>query len=294
MTLYKPSTEKEPLLFFSSFLNEHILNQYENNFYGYPINPSQIFDNDQGFIEYHKDCYEGGEKPTVKIYFKEYLWKQLKTQSVISENFLIERKKEQEYNDVFSNRFVQKQLVLLESIMERAKNLSHADTTVEILDDLKLKITSLLNHEGELKPKRIIKKSLKITNPFFGNTERTTVRRLKKLYAEVLDIGLIDEEEVTEEVFVDVFTSAKPFDLEEQIKFNRGNYEAIYFIQELSAYFDKLEPAQIGKSKAFASKGDRTITDKTVNTYFTRLKKKDKNSYKDIKQAILNALSSKQ
>ena len=72
MALYESSTEKEPLLFFSSFLKNESISRYETNFYDYPVNPSQIYDKEKGYIEYQKDCYEEGETPTVKIKFKDY------------------------------------------------------------------------------------------------------------------------------------------------------------------------------------------------------------------------------
>ncbi len=298
MNLYKPSTEKQPLLFFKTFLSRERLEAYENHFYEPPTNDYELPFNrslqnnkGEGYIEYHKDFYEDGEAPLVRIYFVDNLQMLLRTQANITLRFLSERRLQKEFDEVFENGFVQRQLKELHEINESTQSLPHNRVIQVVLFDLKDKITAFLYAQGKERPTEKFKRPQKESNPFFGNKQKTTFFRLKKLYDEILDIGLIDEEQVTEEAFTNVFTSKTP---ERKIFFNRDNYEVVYFLDVLSAYFDDLTPVQIGRSKSFITKGDTVITAGLINTYNSRLQNKDKSKYDKIRQAVTKAIPSQE
>lgn len=291
MNLYKLSTEKQPLLFFETFLSAERLGAYERNFYETSINPSQVQNLSEGYIEYYKDFHIDDEPPQVRIYFVDKLYSFLVFHSNTTFRLLKERQLQKEFDEVFENGFVQRQLAKLQDLLERAKTLPHHNIILEVLDDLKKKITSLLYPEKRVKLSGKIKLPRTTTYPFFGNNQKTTPYRLKKLYYELLNIEMIDEEEVHQGTFIDVFTSTNPQKEPHKIYFKKDNYHVFYFLDELSPYFEKLKPAQIGRSESFVTKGNTIINEGMMNRYLTALKKKDITRYKEIKQAIINSMS---
>lgn len=274
----------EPLRFFIEFIqNDEILN-FENKFYNYPINPSQIPNRDEGFIEYQKDFLIDDEEGRVIEYFSVKLKRLLETQANISYNYLYKRKKEKEYEGIFENQFLELQISEIGNLREKSDNLPHASILLEILDVLQFKMKSLMYQDKLIK--RNIQKPKKTTSPFFENKKKTTIHRLKKLFENILEIDLIDEEEVSEETFIEVFTSVNPIKHNKAIHFKANNYKAHYFLRELSAHFENLKPAQIAKSESFYSKGNTLFNQKSIDKYYSELKNRDDSEFIQIKEAI--------
>ncbi len=290
MNLYKPSTEIQPLLFFKTFLHKEIIAAYEKQFYEQSINPSQQNNINQGYIEYNKDYYENGEAPSARIYFANKLQSLLSMQIDITMNFLTERKLQKEFDEVFENTFVNRKLDEIEVIKKKSETLPHQDKILKSLQDLLDKMKGLLYPEKEKVSAQPYKASKNIYNPFFGNKKTASDRHLKKLYKELINFNFIDDIEVTEETFVQVFTVPKPQILENKIKFNVDNNNAMYFLNKFSVHFDNLKPAKIAKSGAFVSKQNNVFTEEIINTTNFRLKKKNESQFESIKKAIENSM----
>src|SRR5690606_37100982 len=58
-----------------------------------------------------------------------------------------------------------------------------------------------------------------------------------ELYDTCIDLFLIDDEEVSEEIFIEVFTCVKP-NPEYKIRFIGKNYPIVYFLESIQPFFD--------------------------------------------------------
>ena len=78
MKVHPNSTKTNPILFFESFLKHKEVTIYEEHFYNTPKNPSFTTNKEEGYVEYFKDLYEGGEEVIpVRVYLKEDLKRKL-------------------------------------------------------------------------------------------------------------------------------------------------------------------------------------------------------------------------
>lgn len=80
-----------------------------------------------------------------------------------------------------------------------------------------------------------------------------------KLYEVTYKLNLIDDTEVDEVTFVDVLTTPK-IDLEKHITFSAPNYLISHFINEISYFFNNLNPKTIGDSAMFLNKQNKPLT----------------------------------
>lgn len=108
---------------------------------------------------------------------------------------------------------------------------------------------------------------------FFQVKSEIGISFFEKLYDLATSLDLIDDVETSEELFIEVLTSAKP-EPTSKIKFIKPNLPIAFFLKEIEPFFDNLNSITIEKSKSFLNKNDTVLT--SSNLYKTLSINKDK------------------
>nr|WP_315141947.1 DUF6617 family protein [uncultured Flavobacterium sp.] len=105
------------------------------------------------------------------------------------------------------------------------------------------------------------------------------------LYEVTYKLDLIDDAEVAEEVFYDVFTLPKP-NLELKITFTQKNHLIAFYLKEIEPFFNNFNPVTIEQSKSFFNKQGKPLTSTDLYTSLSRNKGKDLEYLKKIKSNL--------
>lgn len=270
MELYKKSTKTRPLLFFESFINNEVLKKYEDMFYNYPINPSQKPFRELGYITYTKDVYEDENFSTLILYFKEDLEKLLSAELDITKALLIKRRDKLEYLSYKTDVFFDRQLSIIHTLKVKLESITVSKdllkNTIEKLEDCIKKTSINLHHT----PRRL--SEIKTNKPYFE--PKVTKKILDKLYDVAIGNDLIDDDEVSQSDFLNVFMTNTPEKTESIIKFHCDNQTATYFLNAIMVLFKNLKHARIADSKSFFSKGGKLLNQADLDTAKNRYEKK--------------------
>lgn len=273
MTLYKNSTKIRPLLFFETFINNKSLMMFEDMFYNSPINPSQESFKQEGYIKYYKDSYVDEPFAPVIEYFKDKLEKLLKTEIYITNVLLTERSDELEYQNTETDIFIQRQLSRIEKIKASCDSITVCkELVIETINILEKNIRNTNSHLRQPNS-RVIK--IKTNKPFFDPKVRRD--KLIKLYNITIENGIIDEEEVSQTAFLNVFMSNNPEALNEKIIFASDNQVATFFLNSISILFNNLSHSQISRSKSFFNKRGKLLNQNDLDKAKTLYEKKGSN-----------------
>lgn len=113
-----------------------------------------------------------------------------------------------------------------------------------------------------------------ITNSFF-----------EKLYDAAITLDLIDDVETSEDLFIEVFTSAKP-EPESKIHFIKPNAMVAFFLKEIESFFENFNSTTIEKSRSFLNKQGKVLTSTDLYTALSRNKDKQNNDFIKIQNEI--------
>jgi hypothetical protein len=105
------------------------------------------------------------------------------------------------------------------------------------------------------------------------------------LYEVTYKLDLIDDVEVAEDVFYDVFTLPKPKP-ELKITFTQKNHLIAFYLKEIEVFFNNLNAVTIEKSKNFYNKQGKPLTSSDLYTSLSRNKGKDLEYLKKIKSNL--------
>jgi hypothetical protein len=105
----------------------------------------------------------------------------------------------------------------------------------------------------------------------------------KRLYEITYDLDLIDDIEVSEEAFIDVFTSPIP---KSQIVFIKSNVVIAHYFKLIEPFFDNLSATKIEKSKCFLNKQGKPLKAGDLYTALSRGKDKNHTEKKRISDII--------
>lgn len=105
------------------------------------------------------------------------------------------------------------------------------------------------------------------------------------LYRVTYQLNLIDDVEVSEETFYDVFTTNKP-NTEQKIRFIEKNHLVAFYLKEIEPFFNNLNSVTIESSKCFINKQGKPITSSDLYTSLSRNKGKNLDDLKKIKLKI--------
>lgn len=279
------STKTEPLKFFYHFLLRKEIDKFEKQFYEYPINPSQIKNKSQGYIEYTLPIYETGESEKKRVYFSKELEKMLNAHTDISLEFIRRHKKERAYLNDFENKFIDLELNKLAVLIKDAHKLPHSDIIIRKLESLFNAITEIRSSYiiNKHKPRKEIVEGL---NPYFGNKKGTNEKLLSEIFSILVDIQFIDEDITTEEDFIGVLTNPNPANTIFSIQFKEKNIPTIYLLKLLQDFFLDFSWSKISKSKSFKSKQGTVFTQQALDKYENNLKNRDTSNLNYIDKAL--------
>lgn len=145
----------------------------------------------------------------------------------------------------------------------------------QLVKDLRIKFPIIESH-----------KIFRIFNEYNGYISFFQFKDLKatffeQLYETTYKLDLIDDIEVSEELFYDVFTCSKP-NPDQKIFFRAKNYLVAYFLKEIEPFFNNLNSVTIEKSKCFYNKQGKLLTGNDLYTSLSRNKGKEAHSIKKI------------
>lgn len=282
--MYYQSIKEEPLQFFISFLNKQSILMFEKEFFypKIPINPTFVSNKEKGFITFHKDVISNSEPSQVKLYYSEELSKLISLQTDITIRFLKRRNKELLYQNFNSDKFLQLQHKKLKNLkVDIKENHIYINSLNANFDRIENCINSLLKGVT-LKIERI---DYQITsNSFFGLKENYRLKHLKKLYQKSIELEIFDFDIVSEEEFLNVFTSTTT-DIK-QIQFNVNNLLAVHYLNLIGKAFNNLSYSRLSKSKLFYNKYGKLLVQRDFDNTASRLKSKNNIDYKKISDGI--------
>lgn len=277
------STIEKPLNFFQYIFIESNIIEFENKFYindginliyresGYIFTDTLVSVNKASEIlgdsnlEYYED-----ELQFIKIYFKDYLKKELEKQYLISKEIIngnnLQLQIENKNNEIYLNS--------LQEILNEIKfsyNYKHLD----LLEEYHLKLLNFINSKLKNKPQK--SNSIKSTKHSYFGADNLNKTYFKKVYKIVEEFEIIDSEVFTFESFYDFYCSKNP--LVDNIKFifNCKNDIAVFFLDTISPKFTELTFAKIAKSKSFITKGGKIFTQANLDTTKSRYSKMELN-----------------
>lgn len=105
------------------------------------------------------------------------------------------------------------------------------------------------------------------------------------LYEATYKLDLIDDVEVAEDVFYEVFTLPKP-NPDMKITFTQKNHLVAFYLKEIEVFFNNLNAVTIEKSKNFYNKQGKPLTSSDLYASLSRNKNKDLESLNKIKSHI--------
>jgi hypothetical protein len=187
-----------------------------------------------------------------------------------------------------AKKFLTRQLNLLDSLVvkyDTDENNSHPEIRTElisIISDINIRYSHYqLTHKAFRKL---------INNPesvfsFFQVKSVITASFFEKLYDAAISLDLIDDVEISEELFIEVFTSAK-LEPTSKIKFIKPNLPIAFFLKEIEPFFDNFTQTTIGKSKRFVNKNDTLLTSNNLCKTLSKYKDKKTNEILKIQNEI--------
>jgi hypothetical protein len=128
------------------------------------------------------------------------------------------------------------------------------------------------------------------TNPdsvfsFFQVKSEIKVSFFEKLYDFALVLNLIDDVETSEDLFIEVFTCAKP-EPESKIHFIKPNANVAFFLKEIESFFENFNSTTIEKSRSFLNKQGKVLTSTDLYTALSRNKDKQNTDFIKIQNEI--------
>ncbi|MFT4645940.1 MAG: hypothetical protein ACI8ZX_002363 [Planctomycetota bacterium] len=280
------STKTNPLKYFEIFLKEKSFNAYEKRFFEFQINPSFKPNRAEGYIYYLKESYVNDEKPYVKLYFKEELKKQLILQVNISLSLINEKKDEIENTEKNANVYINRQLIKI-VVIKNSINYSEIYQPIifSVLEKLAKNIESYL--EVEQRVANTIQNNNKIySKSFFDLKEEIRLSHLRKLYDFTSSVDIIDDEIITQEEFIEIFTLPKLPNKNLKLSFNKDNITIASYLKKIAYLFNNLTPRAIHKSQTFFNKQGKVLNENDINRVNSSLKKNDTSKYDYIRIEI--------
>lgn len=189
----------------------------------------------------------------------------------------------------FDDKFLSILLEVYDMLDTCFKKLNHLNTKYNfVLDEY---LTALIKDLKILFPVVDNHKVFRMLNKNRGDKSFFQYKDLKAsffgdLYEVAFNLDLIDEFEVPEDTFYDVFTSAK-FNTDNKIVFLKKNHLVAYFLKEIEPFFNNLNSVTIEESKSFCNKQGKIFTSQDLYTSLSRNKDKNLDHIREIKNEIL-------
>jgi len=283
MDITFPINANKPFAFYDDLLFNHSINNVLNLFF----HKSTLTENHHLVIEKNKDfTFESwvGNSDTSDLididkHFKLVL--NLNTRNAIESLEKLLKNKE----EVKKTTCLNSQLNLLDSCIEKNKteNWTEFNEIIQkelfsIITEIKIKYTHLITyHKVFIK----IQDNIDGIDSIFSPKQEIKRSFFKKLHSLLIDLDMIDDIVVNEDVFLDVFTSAKP-QIESQIRFIKPNPIVAYLLKSLEPFFYDFNAVTIEKSQCFINKQGKLFQTTDLYTALSRGKDKYHNEFNKI------------
>jgi hypothetical protein len=140
---------------------------------------------------------------------------------------------------------------------------------LKIIGDLKIKFQNIVEYHTIFRKLTI--KTERVMSIFQSKPE-ITYKFFGQLYDVASSLYLIDDTEISEEMFVDVFASANP-EPPSKIIFDKSNLIVAFFLKEIEPFFENFNAVSIEKSKLFSNKQGKYL--KSNDLYVALSRNKD-------------------
>lgn len=280
------STTESPLEFFNQLLFFDGLKLVLNSFY-----TENTFTQGYRFINVENSniiftAWVNKDDISDMIHIEHYLVKVLKFNTKLAFDSL--NKSIVKMEETEAKKFLAHQLNLLDSLVvkyDTDKNNTHPEIRTElisIISDINIRYSHY----------HLIHKAFrKLTNnpdsifSYFQVKSEITTSFFEKLYDITIDLDLIDDVETSEDLFIEVFTNAKP-EPENKIRFIKANAFIAFYLKEIEDFFDNFNSATIEKSRSFLNKQGKILTSTDLYTALSRNKDKNSNDFIKIQKEI--------
>ena len=280
MVIYQNSTKFKPLQFFETFLKKQNLEEYERVFYNYPINASQTCNLEDGYIEYLLDSYVNEPVKLQRIYFRTRLESLLKNNLALTISLIEEREVELNYQNIKDDIFIERQIIkvlrIKNLITKEQNNYKSIIEVVNMLEEFIIK-KRILPQSTLKSPK------LKFSKSYFNLQEKVSPKHLKRLYSISVQHEIIDRFSISEEDFLNIFTSAILPSENYKFTFYSDNRSAVVYLKAIKPLFKNLTASRIEESKTFYTKQGKNKDSKLLNA----------NDFYKVNNFLKNSTSSK-
>lgn len=190
--------------------------------------------------------------------------------------------------EVEAKKFLTHQLNLLYSLIvkyDSNENIAYPEIRTElisIISDINIRYSHYqLTHKAFSK----LTTSSDGIFSFFQVKSEIPLSFFQKLYDVAISLDLIDDVEISEDLFIEVFTTAKP-EPESKIHFIKPNAKVAFFLKEIESFFENFNSTTIEKSRSFLNKQGKVLTSTDLYTALSRNKDKQNTDFIKIQNEI--------
>jgi hypothetical protein len=280
------STTESPLEFFNQLLFFDGLKLVLNSFYS-----ENAFTQGYRFINVANSnsiftAWVNKDDITDMIHIEHYLVKVLKFNTKLAFDSLDKSLAKME--ELEAKKFLIHQLNLLYSLIVKYDT-DENNTPPEIRTEL-ISIISYINirHSHYQLTHKVFRKLTNNPNSvfsFFQVKSEITTSFFEKLYDFATSIYLIDGDEISEEIFFDVFTSANP-EPTSKVIFAKPNFIIASFLKEIEPFFENFNSVSIEKSKLFLNKQGKPLKSNDLYAALSRNKNTKNTNIIDIQNEV--------
>ena len=188
-----------------------------------------------------------------------------------------------------ANQFLISQIKHLSILADKSKNIYPKLTFIE--DAIRNTITYLVDRYSLKESYKKTKISVTPKSSFFDIKSGVKMSLLEQLYDVAVDLEIIDDEMVTEEIFINVLTG-NPTASNEVLIFKCNNRIATHFINCINSLFNNLTASRIEKSKSLIGKNGNAFTQQGMDNINSFLKHNTSSKIERITSYISRVLNS--
>lgn len=190
--------------------------------------------------------------------------------------------------EVEAKKFLTHQLNILYSLIvkyDSNENIAYPEIRTElisIISDINIRYS---HYQLTHKAFRKLTTSSDSVFSFFQVKSEIPLSFFQKLYDVAITFNLIDDVEISEDLFIEVFTSAKA-ELESKIQFSKPNVNVAFFLKEIESFFENFNSTTIEKSRSFLNKQGKVLTSTDLYTALSRNRDKQNTDFIKIQNEI--------
>lgn len=282
---FKFGTIQSPLKFYEDLIFNKEYSKFGDAFYA-----ETIYTKDYRLViernkEFLFEAWLNKQENTDMIHYEHYINKVLKyntKQALELLNELVLKLDEPE-----AKKFLLIQFNLLNSLIEKCDedmNAFNPEIRCELISIISNINTKYSHYQLTHKVLRKLTHRTDNIFSFFQIKSELKVSFFEKLYdVAVTPLNLLDDIEISEEVFIEVFTSPNPLS---KIQFIKPNATIAFFLKEIEPFFDNFNSTTIEKSRSFLNKQGKVLTSTDLYTALSRNKDKNNNDFIKIQNEI--------